>query len=173
MLFISVLRLGRFLHSFKNAKKSMNLLDPILKVTLSTFYINQTMNILLDHYLWMGKIGLLKVDTKWETTSAKFFHMSICISIIRDLYSLHQTLIRMQTTSDEKSGNLDFSLALKVCYNNIPATLDLIRNIFDLPLPGSKLGYFPNHGGLVAFSGLVSSLIGIFQLVNPNFKPKP
>lgn len=165
------LRLGRSLNSVQSAQRSINLLDPVLRITLTTFYINQGVYLLLDHYLWMGKVGLLDVDKKWEFTSARLFHFSICLGIIRDLYSLHQTLITL--TNKGKRLSIDIRLLIRICKTNPAATLDLVRNLFDLPLPASKLGFIPTHDGVLGVCGLVSSLIGAYQLARPNMKPKP
>ena len=172
-LYFTVLRLGRSLDSLKAARKSIHLLDPVLRPLLTLLYINQGVYLILDHYLWLGKVGLAKVDKKWEFTSARFFLFSIDLSIARDLYLLHQTLVRLhpkQCDSDEDLG-LSLSLLVDTCRHNPAATLDLVRNLFDLTLPAAKLGFIPTHDGVQGFCGLVSSLIGAYQLANPHLKP--
>ena len=49
--------------------------------------------------------------------------------------------------------------------------IDTMKNACDLSLPLKSLGYLPNvNPAFIAFLGTMSSLFGIFPLVNPEYK---
>jgi len=175
----SVFRLGRSMESMRAAQTTINLLDPVLRTTLTVGHLNRALFLLVDHYIWLGKVGIMKVDKKWDLTSSKFYFASIVLSIIRDLYALYVTFVRVhhECKSEDEVGRNSLRLKLILLYycfkNNPEATIDLLRNVCDLPLPGSKLGYFPNHNGFVGLCGTISSLVGVYQVAFPKMKLRP
>nr|CAB3264783.1 peroxisomal membrane protein 11A-like [Phallusia mammillata] len=175
-------RLGRSIESLRAAQVTINLVDPVLKTTLTVANINRALFLGVDNYLWMGKVGILKVDKGWDLTSSKFYFASIILSLVRDLYALYVGMIRLSSqakldSEDATKNSFRAKYYLHLLYHclheNSEATIDLIKNICDLPLPGSKLGYFPNHNGFVGVCGTISSLIGVYQVANPRMKLRP
>ena len=112
---------------------------------------------------------------KWDYVAARFYLSAIMLSVLRDLYALYTTYLRKIRNQKQDGSQTTPTAALLVeCLRDSPeASLDLIRNISDFPIPGSKLGYFPNHNGLVGLFGLVSSVIGAYQVAYPYMKLRP
>ena len=55
--------------------------------------------------------------------------------------------------------------------NEQDLVFDTLKNACDLSLPLKALGYLPNaNPALIAFLGTMSSIFGIFPLVNPEYK---
>ncbi|CAK8694701.1 unnamed protein product [Clavelina lepadiformis] len=166
-------RLGKSLESLQAARKTMALVDPVLRTTLTISHLNKAGFLFIDHYLWLGRIGIAKVDKRWDYISARFYLGSILLSILRDLYAVYIALKRLEQREQYNEKKVYLPLWVQCLKENPEATLDLLRNICDFPIPGSKLGYFPKHNGLVGICGLVSSLIGAYQVAYPQIKLKP
>ena len=169
IVLFSVLRLGKSLESFRSAQNSIHFLDPMLRYTLTMIHLNRSVFLLVDHYLWLGRIGIVKVDKKWDYISARFYLATIILSIIRDLYAFYIGYICKARQNNTKN----ISAIFQSIFSNHEATLDLIKNLSDFPIPGTKLGYFPNHNGVIGLLGLVSSLIGVYQTAFPYMKLRP
>jgi len=169
------LRLGKSLESLRSAQNTIHLLDPVLKYTLTITHLNRALFLLVDHYLWLGRVGLTDVHKKWEYMSARFYLATIILSVVRDLYAFYLAYLRQSKVlrMDESSKQPLLATLLKCFHNNPEAALDLIRNLSDFPIPGAKLGYFPNHNGLIGFFGLTSSIIGAYQVAYPYMKLRP
>ena len=163
------------MESLRSAQNTIHLLDPVLRYTLTVTHFNRALFLLIDHYLWLGRVGLANVHKKWEYVSARFYLATIILSVLRDLYALHLAYMRQLKTKSRnesvKHSRLDY--IWKCLHDNPEAVLDLIRNLSDFPIPGAKLGYFPNHNGLIGVLGLTSSLIGAYQLAYPYMKLRP
>ena len=160
----------------------MHLLDPFLRITLTINHLNRAGFLLIDHYLWLGKVGWKKVDQKWEFQSARFYLATIMLSILRDLYALHMTMVQLANAriKDNKGGRQSSAVVAPVqeirnaLVTNVPATVDLVKNLFDFVIPATKLGYIPGkHNGVLGFCGLMSSVIGAYQVARPEIKLKP
>lgn len=170
------MRLGKSLESIRSAQSSIHLLDPMLRYTLTTTHLNRSLFLLIDHYLWLGRVGIVKVEKKWEYYSSVFYLVTIILSIMRDLHSLYLSYLRQARSQSSNNGtNFDITLNKVYCTfaSNPEATVDLIKNLCDYPIPGTKLGYFPNHNGLVGLLGFMSSLIGLYQTAFPYMKLRP
>ena len=173
---ILVLRLGKSIESLRSARITIHLLDPVLRYTLTVTHLNRALFLLVDHYLWLGRVGLAKVHKKWEYASARFYLATIVLSVLRDLYAIYLAWVKETRIRQSKEGyprQPPISLIWKVLRDNPEATLDLIRNMSDFPIPGAKLGYFPNHNGLLGLLGLTSSIIGAYQVAFPYMKLRP
>ena len=169
-IIFAVLRLGRSVHSLDSALKSIHIPDKTLQMIVTTFYINQLSYLVVDHYLWMGKVGLTIVNKEWEITSARFFNFSIVLCIWKNCYLMKKNMEHLQ---DKDNPTFSASLLYEAVRKNPAPVVDLVRNLFDLPLPLSKLGKIKSNDGVLGFCGLMSSLIGIYQMLYPDFKPKP
>lgn len=171
-------RLGKSVDCIRSAQSSIHLLDPFLRTVLTINHLNRAGFLLIDHYLWLGKTGWKTVDQKWEFQSARFYLATIMLSIIRDLYALHLTAIQLanarRNDKDQAGSAPPVQKLHKALSANVPATLDLVKNLFDFVIPATKLGYIPGkHNGVLGFCGLMSSLIGAYQIARPEIKLKP
>ncbi|XP_002131580.2 peroxisomal membrane protein 11A-like [Ciona intestinalis] len=160
-------RLGRSLESLRNAQKTVHLADPVLRTTLTIAHLNRALFLAIDHYLWLGRVGVVKVDKKWDLSASRYYLASIIITLVRDLYAIYVGMER------SKREGKRYSFLARLCYADPAATVDLVRNICDYPIPASKLGFFPKHDGLIGVLGLISSILGAYQFANPKYKPKP
>ena len=83
------MRFGKSLDMIMGAWKSQNVPDILIRLTLTIAKLNQAMYLLLDHYVWLVKVGLLKGDSKkLAKTAAKFWLVTITASLIRNLYDI-------------------------------------------------------------------------------------
>ena len=119
------------------------------------------------------------MDQKWEFQSARFYLATIMLSILRDLYALHMTMVQLANARIKDNGRQSSTVApvqeiRNALITNVPATVDLVKNLFDFVIPATKLGYIPGkHNGVLGFCGLMSSVIGAYQVARPEIKLKP
>ena len=74
-------------------------------------------------------------------------------------------------TISQPSFDYQFYLLPVETWNKQDLVCDTLKNACDLSLPLKALGYLPNvNPALIAFLGTMSSLFGIFPLVNPEYK---
>lgn len=64
-------------------------------------------------------------------------------------------------------------LLLQISKSHPAVALDTLKNICDLFIPLDKLGIYQSNAGVVGFCGLVSSVIGLMTLLQPNLKLTP
>merc|ERR1712156_1335841 len=98
----------------------------------------------------------------WAKTSEKCWLYSILLSLGRDIYELNSILQKSQAHSDTPFLNTLVNSHPKII-------LDTVKNMTDVFLPLSSLGYF-KAPRFVALCGLTSSLSAALQIINPKLK---
>ncbi|KAL5005352.1 hypothetical protein ScPMuIL_018808 [Solemya velum] len=188
-----VLRLGKSVDFMHSALKSIHLSDVILRLTITLSKVNQALFLLFDHIIWAHSIGLIKADKKkWSVLAARFWLVSLILNIARDCYEMSLVMNRecRETSQSSKSsyrnGDANYrgkSKSLHVVTNmtflkkyleeNKPVVMDLVKNVSDLILPMTTLGYTNASPGLQGFLGTVSSLVGVVTIWNPLLRLVP
>lgn len=174
-------RFGRSIESFRAAQRAINLQNTVLQWTLTASHGNKALYLLIDHYVWLGRVGLLQANLKkWGNVASKFYLASLICAFLRDLYSLYVDAERCLQNAkfegkelERPKAKLGFLLFVRVIQKNPQATLDCIKNGCDIVIPLSSLGYLGVNNGVVGACGVISSLIGAYQIAKPSIKLRP
>ncbi|XP_061750789.1 peroxisomal membrane protein 11A [Nerophis ophidion] len=189
-----LLRLGNAASAIEAAKRAVRLSDRVLCLCLTTANINRALYFICDNALWARNVGLVRgIDKeRWSANASRCYLLSLITSLTRDVYVISQLMVhraRDQHFRQKMDAHLNQSpevvdviipqldaflfLLLHSLKSQPSVFLDTIKNICDLPLPLDKLGIYKSNAGVVAFCGLVSSLIGIVTLIQPKLRIKP
>lgn len=172
----------------------MQLSDRVLGLCLTAANINRALYFICDNVLWARSVGLFRdIDKeRWSLNSSRCYFLSLVMSLTRDVYVVAQLMVqkardkhfrqKMDVHLNESPEvaeavipQLDaFLFLLLESLKSHPAVaLDTLKNACDLFIPLDKLGIYQSNAGVVGFCGLISSLIGILTLAQPNLRIKP
>ncbi|CAB1443846.1 unnamed protein product [Pleuronectes platessa] len=189
-----LLKLGNAVNSVEAAKRSLRLSDRVLCLCLTAANINRALSLICDNVLWARSVGLIRdINQKsWSLTSSRCYFLAVIMNVTRDLYVVLQLMMQKAKDKDFKQKmslhlsenpevaevvipQLDaFLFLLFESLKSHPAVaLDTLKNVCDLFSPLDRLGIYPSNAGVVAFCGLVSSLIGIVTIAKPTLNIKP
>lgn len=132
--FFLVLRLGRCLDSLYSALKMMKYPDPTVKITLIMAKIANALYLLADHFIWVGRVGILKVNLeKWNRVANKYWLITIIMSLMRDIYEIVKIL------KHEKNIFKQYQI-VSCLRNHKEVMMDTVKNGCDLFIPLTALG---------------------------------
>lgn len=165
----------------QGALKSMELQDPVLQLTLTLAKLNQAAFMLADHFIWFGKTGVIKMDSKyWAQVSARFWLVTIVFNLIRNLYDIANIIRATEKRELEVMSGSESKLISARGHqeqvengNHKPIIVDTIKNSADLLLPLSSLGYIDISPGIQGILGVISSVMGILTVWYPDLKLVP
>jgi len=160
-----VFRLGKSISLLQNAFRTFNEEhDGVLKTTVVVQQISLSLWLFLDHIIWATKIGLIKSDTPKHARRANtFWLIAMLAGIVKSCYLLQQTQQIVSHALATGKGE-SVSSARKAQLEHL---LELLRNIFDVPIPLTGLNQTVQKTiptGIVGLCGSVSSIIGIYQV---------
>lgn len=162
-----LLRLGRCLDSLYSALKMIKYPDPIVRLTLTTAKITNALYLLADHFIWVGRVGILKVDLeKWSKIANKYWLITIIISFTRDIYEMIKILKHEKNVVNRHQ-------ILFCLRNHKEVVMDIIKNGCDLFIPLTALGFTKFTPGTIGLLGIISSLVGLYTIINPLYKLSP
>lgn len=165
--FRKLLRLGRCLDSLYSALKMMKYPDPTVKITLIMAKIANALYLLADHFIWVGRVGILRVNLeKWNKVANKYWLVTIVMSLIRDIYEIVKIL------KHEKNIFKQYQI-LSCLKNHKEVVMDTVKNGCDLFIPLTALGITKCTPGTVGLLGIVSSFIALCTIINPLYKLTP
>ena len=181
------MRFGKSLDLLQGALRSFQLDNLILKLTLTLSKINQAAYLGVDHLIWAGKIGLAETNTKkWAKVSARFWLVTLTFNLIRNAYDVYLIILKYMALQRRKAklsmnGNANYGpnekegdSILKKCFiENKPAIVDLVKNMADVTLPLSSLGYLNTNPGFQGAMGIISSFMGVLVVWDPLLKLTP
>ncbi|OAD58705.1 Peroxisomal membrane protein 11B, partial [Eufriesea mexicana] len=176
--FRKLLRLGRCLDSLYSTLKIMKYPDVVVRVTLILSKIANALFLLADHIIWIGRVGLFRVNIeKWSKVANKYWLMSIIMNLTRDIYEIIRIL------KDEGKDILmrtpkfyDIWRQYELLYhlkNHKDIVIDAIKNGCDLFIPLSALGFTKFTPGAIGILGMMSSIVGLYTLIYPLYKLAP
>ena len=178
--FRKLLRLGRCLDSLYSALKVMKYPDLAVRVTLTLSKISNALFLLADHIIWIGRVGLLRVNIeKWSKIANKYWLMSIIMNLIRDIYEIitiiehdegKNVLMRKPNFSPDMWKQYKLLFHLK---NHKDIAMDAIKNGCDLFIPLTALGFTKFSPGTIGIFGVISSIVGLYTLIYPLYKLTP
>ncbi|CAL1673017.1 unnamed protein product [Lasius platythorax] len=165
--FRKLLRLGRCLDSLYSALKMMKYPDPTVKITLIMAKIANALYLLADHFIWVGRVGILKVNLeKWNRVANKYWLITIIMSLMRDIYEIVKIL------KHEKNIFKQYQI-VSCLRNHKEVMMDTVKNGCDLFIPLTALGITKCTPGTVGLLGIISSFIGLYTIINPLYKLTP
>ncbi|PSN47026.1 hypothetical protein C0J52_09814 [Blattella germanica] len=182
--FRKLLRLGRFVDMLYGALSSIHHPDVTLRITCTLSKIANALFLLADHILWIGRTGLVNVNSdKWGKVANKYWLYSITMNLVRDVYEIWRILERegrrIGIPPGESlrrvylpDGSIRKSLPLSIraasfINDHKDVVVDTVKNSCDLMIPLTSLGYVRLSPGAVGLLGVVSSLAAIVSLVDP------
>lgn len=180
----AVLRLGRFLDMLYGAFSSIHYPDVTVRITCTLSKIANALFLLADHILWIGRTGLINVNSeKWGKVANKYWLYSITMNLVRDVYEICGILEREGHRLGVPPGEVlrHTCLAAGINRKTLPLSLravtfvqdhkdvvvDTVKNGCDLMIPLTALGYMRLSPGAVGLLGVVSSVAAIISLVDP------
>ncbi|XP_043261907.1 peroxisomal membrane protein 11B [Colletes gigas] len=177
--FRKLLRLGRCLDSLYSALKLMKYPDVGIRVTLTLSRIANALFLLADHIIWIGRVGLLRVNIeKWSKIANKYWLMNIIMNLTRDFIEIIKILERegkdiLMKTPKFSSNTWERYEMLFHLRNHKEVVMDTIKNGCDLFIPLTALGFTKFSPGTIGLFGVVSSIVGLYTLIHPLCKLTP
>lgn len=184
----SVLRFGKCIDLLHAARKNIHHRNITLRLTLTLSKIAQALYLYADHVLWLSRSGVVKSinANKWNETANKYWLASIAINLCRDMYELS----KLFDQSVGRSGTItkrfgDISLRSKndlhrtslqmysYVQSNRAIFIDTTKNLCDLFIPLTSLGYTNLKPRTIGMLGVISSIAGILVLLEPAAKLVP
>lgn len=162
-----MLRLGRCLDSLYSALKMIKYPDPIVRLILITAKITNALYLLADHFIWLGRVGILRVDLeKWNKVANKYWLITIIMNFTRDIYEIIKILVREKNV-------LKRHQILLCLRNHKKIMMDIVKNGCDLFIPLTALGIAKCTPGTIGLLGIISSLVGLYTIIDPLYKLSP
>ncbi|XP_033215285.1 peroxisomal membrane protein 11B [Belonocnema kinseyi] len=179
--FRKLLRLGRFLDSLYAALSTVKYPNIILRITLTLSKIANALFLLADHILWIGRVGIVQVDvSKWSSIANRYWLMMLTMNLSRDFYEILQilkdsrsSLMWRRVGSSNYSVLKYYSQVFSLLKERTDIVSDTIKNACDIFIPLTALGYTKLSPGAVGLLGVISSLVGLYTLVDSSAKLVP
>ncbi|XP_077279380.1 peroxisomal biogenesis factor 11ab [Temnothorax americanus] len=132
--FRKLLRFGRCLDSFYSALKMIKYPDPTVRRTLIVAKITNALYLMADHFIWIGRVGILRVDLeKWNKVANKYWLLTIIMSLMRDIYEIVKILGHEKTAVKQHH-------ILSCLKNHKEVMMDTVKNGCDLFIPLTAIG---------------------------------
>lgn len=173
---ISVLRFGRFIESLYASLPLLDDKKPSVRYFLVLSKIANSLFLLADHILWLGRADICSVNTeKCSEISNKYWLFSITMSLVRDVCEISQidfkTLVQQNDIRKAPDFLTKIAKGMKVAQANV--FVDTLRNSCDFFIPLTALGYVKLSPGTVGLLGTISSLLGLWVIISPKLKLSP
>lgn len=128
------------------------------------------------------------IDTpKWNLRSNRYWLLSLIMTIIRDIYEINRVISTFTMhknlsacivssfvsirTSKDVTACISSVTEFMFTYKHL--TIDLVKNVCDLFIPLNSLGYVKLKPRMIGLLGVISSLMGLIVILNPNCKLLP
>ena len=167
---------GRGADQLYSATKSLQISDPIVRMTSSTSKFCLSFQMFADHVLWLQQMGFLSSVNKqsWLERANKFWLYSISVNLMRDFYELicvvQQKRNRDRDSLNSKLRNLKISTPIKWIKSNPKLSCDLIKNFCDFWIPYSAVNQIRIHSSMIALLGITSTTMGMLQIYDKDYR---
>lgn len=170
-----MLRFGRFIESLYSALPLLDDKKPSVRYILVFSRIANSLFLLADHILWLGRADICSVNTeKWSQISNKYWLFSITMNLVKDFYEISQLDLKCQQLPANDLSNVKNTMITLVKVARLVQSnevfVDTLKNGCDFFIPLTALGYVDLSPGTVGILGTISSLLALWVLVNPNRK---
>ncbi|XP_055374463.1 peroxisomal membrane protein 11B [Condylostylus longicornis] len=187
--FRKLLRFGKCLDVFYSSLKSSHYPDIALRITLTIGKLSQSLFLLADHIIWLSRTGLFKNinPKKWGKIANKYWLLSIIMNLARDVYEIHRLIdlhnscgkvgitrsrVPLSITSSRDLSRLAlYSYGIMLGHQDV--AVDTIKNVCDLFIPLTALGYTNLSARTIGILGILSSAAGLVALIQPKAKLLP
>lgn len=197
LFLLSVLRFGKCIDILYAAQRTIHHSNVTLRLTLTLSKIAQALFLYADHIIWLSRTGLVKsIDAKkWNDTANKYWFVSIVMNLCRDFHELSQLIDRTLNSGNGRpkqtinrwlfNTNTNISTlskqdlskasyhACSYMYENRAIFIDIMKNMCDVFIPLTALGYTKLQPRTVGMLGFVSSIAAILVLIQPSAKLQP
>ncbi|XP_069622309.1 peroxisomal membrane protein 11A isoform X1 [Ranitomeya imitator] len=184
-------RLGNMVHAIEASKASIQLSDPVLCYCLTAANLNRILYFTCDTVLWVRSVDLvsdIKKET-WQHRASQCYFYSLLFHLARDLYVIincienerkcgqrganHENGPALNSSNTSLKSPKNFLLFLGLSLKkHPPVLLDTIKNVCDLFSPLDRLGFYKTNSGFIGICGLISSIVGILTIANPQLRLK-
>lgn len=173
-----LLTFGRCTDQFYSALRSMQLYDPVHRMTLSISKFSSSIHMFSDHVLWLYQMGFLKGDKQpWIERANKFWLYSVTMNLLRDTYELicvvQQKRSRSKDNLDSALKKFTISTPLEWAKNHPKLSCDLTKNFCEFWIPCSAVNQVKVHPSIMAILGIISTTMGILQAYDKKFRLSP
>ena len=152
------------------AKNILGIPDPVLRNILFVSRSSMAIYFFYDLLGWCVKAGVLKADAqRISQKSSQFWFFGLFCLLLRDLHELRVCQKRFGC-NDGKSA---LSSVPRTLASNPNLVLDLLKNAGDLVVVLSALKKISVSQGAVGMAGVISSVIGLMQVLQPQYKLVP
>lgn len=151
----------------------MNLInheDKLVSFNCAISKISYSMFLLCDHMIWFGRSGLADVDTvRWNRVASKYWLLTVTMNLIRDYFEVRRLLKESKILIKCKYNDpkMVVKKLLEFSETHKDVVLDTIKNSCDIFLPLVALNYVNLSPSTVGLLGVVSSVVGIYTVVDP------
>lgn len=144
--------------------------DALVSFNCAISKVSYSMFLLCDHIIWFGRSGFTDVDTnRWNRIACKYWLISITMNLVRDYVEIKRLLANSKLILKYKDTDR------KIIFRNIMAfteahkdvLLDTLKNSCDIFLPLAALNYVNLSPGTIGFLGVISSVAGIYTVLDP------
>ncbi|XP_055311873.1 peroxisomal membrane protein 11B [Sitodiplosis mosellana] len=195
--FRKLLRFGKCIDLMYAAQRTIHHTNVTIRLTLTLSKIAQALYLYADHILWLSRSGLAKsIDAKkWNDTANKYWFVSIVVNLCRDIYELSRLIDRTLNAGNGRNKqtlyrwifdtNTNISTLSKrdltkashqmyaYTYENRAIFIDTTKNLCDIFIPLTALGYTKLKPRTVGLLGVISSIAAIIVLLQPAAKLQP
>lgn len=171
-----LLSFGRCSDQLYSAFRSMQLDDPVVRLTASTSRFWSSIQLFADHVLWLDQMGIYKLPDKqvWLDRASRFWLYSVTTNLLRDFYELICVIQRRRSRDkdnlDSELRNFKLSTPIKWARANPRLSCDLIKNTCDFWIPYSTVNKIPVHPSLIGLLGLISTALGMLQVYEKDYR---
>lgn len=170
-----LLSFGRCTDQLYSALRSLQLYDPVIRMTTSSSKLWLSLQLFSDHVLWLNSMGFIKVEKQiWLDRANKFWLYSNGVNLLRDFYELI-CIIQQRRSRDKdnlESDIINFSLKtpIKWARKYPKLSCDLVKNSCDFLIPYTALNKINLHPGLIGLLGIISTTMGILQVYDKSYR---
>lgn len=177
--------MGRCIDILYMALNTMNIEDPVLRISLTVSKLTHALYLYADHVVWLTKSGFLKTDSvNWNKTANRFWLLSIIANLARDFYEILHILELNRSVLPKPSellggsiGKFDLQSSMKHMYAIVnchkDVFIDTLKNSCDLFIPLTALGFTKLSPSVVGALGAASSIAALVTLFHPITKLIP
>lgn len=153
--------------------KATEIKDPVISSLIVCSKVSRICYFFYDTVNWLIKAGVLTGDAKKSALkSSMFWFLTLASCLMRDLYELKKYIVNQNKTTKIKNSKNENSV-LEFISLNIQVIFDMIRNLFDLMLALKLLNKLDISDSMAGFLGMISSIVGLIELVYPHYKLTP
>ena len=170
--FRKLLRLGTFFDSLYSIRGVGNIADPTVKTLTTVSRFALAGFLFNDHLIILRNKGVLGpwVDLKTcASSSYRWWLVALIAGIVRDWYELNKAL-KAKKRYDSHKGPVKLDEAVEELARRKDILNDFVKNVGDMTMALSALGYIELPSWVAAFAGIVSSVAGAIPIIDPTYK---